>query len=183
LERRLPGRDCASEDCTKFIIDGMLGKLARWLRLLGNDAEYLRDLDDKELIRRASSGNMVLLTSDVELYRMASARGVVAYLVKGHNEPERLARIVKRFNLQLEFNPLSSRCPKCGARIEEVSKESVRDEVPPSTYETYDKFWMCTNMYCGKVYWRGSHWKNIMEVLANTNRLLNEKQPKKADLR
>jgi hypothetical protein len=154
------------------MIDGMLGKLARWLRLIGNDAEYSTNLPDKELIRRASNGNMVLLTSDVNLYRMASSRGVVTYLVKGENEPERLARTVKRFNLQLEFNPSSSRCPKCGATITEVPKETVKNEVPPSTYETYERFWMCTNPNCGKVYWRGSHWKNIMEVLANTNKLI-----------
>jgi uncharacterized protein with PIN domain len=152
----------------------MLGKLARWLRLIGNDAEYAKDLSDRELIRKASGGDMVLLTSDVHLYRRAAARGVVSYLVKGKSEPERLARIVKRFNLPLKFDPLSSRCPKCGARIEETPKESVRDQVPPSTYEAYDKFWICTNPYCGKVYWRGSHWKNIMEVLANTNKLLQE---------
>ena len=154
------------------MIDGMLGKLARWLRLIGNDVEYSNNLTDRELIRKASSGNMILLTSDVSLYRMASTRGVVAYLVKGKNEPERLASIVKRFKLQLEFSPSSSRCPKCGERIEEVPKESVKDKVPLTTYETYDKFWMCTNPGCGKVYWRGSHWKNIMEVLVNTNKLL-----------
>ncbi len=157
---------------TKFMIDGMLGKLARWLRLIGNDVEYCTDLNDRELIRKASASNRVLLTSDVDLFRMASARGVVALLVKEKNEPERLAKIVRRFNLQLKFDPLLSRCPKCGAVIEEVSKELVKNEIPPSTYEAYQKFWICTNPYCDKVYWQGSHWKNIMEVLANTNRLV-----------
>ncbi len=154
------------------MIDGMLGKLARWLRLIGNDVEYSRDLGDKELLRRASTSSMVLLTSDLNLYRLAVAKGVIAYLVKGKNEPERLASIVKRFNLRLEFNPSSSRCPKCGAEIEEAPKETVRNEVPDSTYEAYDEFWICTNPYCRKIYWRGSHWKNIMEVLADTHKLL-----------
>jgi len=155
----------------------MLGKLARWLRLIGNDVEYSRDLSDKELIRKASAGNMVLLTSDVNLYRTASARGVITYLVKGRSEPERLARIVKRFNLQIRFDPSASRCPKCGAKIEEVTKEMVKDELPPSTYRAYNQFWICINPYCGKVYWRGSHWKNILEVLANTDKLLRDQTP------
>jgi hypothetical protein len=154
------------------MIDGMLGKLARWLRLIGNDVEYARDISDKELIRRAYSSKKVLLTSDLNLYRMAVARGVIAYLVKGKNEPERLASIIKRFNLQLEFNPSSSRCPKCGAEIEKVSKESVRSEVPDSTFDAHNEFWTCTNPYCRKVYWRGSHWRNIMEFLAETHRIL-----------
>jgi uncharacterized protein with PIN domain len=157
-------------------MDGMLGRLARWLRLIGNDVEYSRDLSDTELMRKAFGGNMALLTSDVSLYRTAAARGLVTYLVKGKNESEKLARIVKRFNLELKFDPSSSRCPKCGARIEQVSKESVRNEIPPSTYETYNKFWICTNPYCGKVYWRGSHWKNIIEVIANTNKILQNQE-------
>ena len=166
------GRPFRSETETKFITDGMLGKLARWLRLIGNDVEYCRDLNDKDLIRKASTKNTVLLTSDVSLYRIASQRGVVAYLVKGTSETERLARIVKRFNLELKYDPLVSKCPKCSARIEETSKESVRDEVPQLTYEAYNEFWICTNPDCGKVYWRGSHWKNILETIDNTNKLL-----------
>lgn len=166
------GKSLRSEDETKFITDGMLGKLARWLRLIGNDVEYCRDLGDKELMRKASTKNTALLTSDVNLYRMASQRGIIAYLVKGTTETEKLARIIKRFNLELKFDPLVSRCPKCGARIEETSKESVRDEVPQITYEAYSEFWICTNPECGKVYWRGSHWRNILETLDNTNKLL-----------
>jgi len=155
----------------KFIADGMVGRLARWLRLIGNDVEYSRELADDELIRRAVAEARTLLTSDVELYRRAIADGAEAFLVKGRTEAERLARIAKRFKIDLNIDATTSRCPTCNAAIRPVKKEQVKERVPPSTYEVFDEFWECTNSDCGKIYWQGSHWKKIGEHLSKAERL------------
>jgi len=159
----------------KFIADGMVGRLARWLRLIGNDVVYSRDLTDNELIRRAVAEARILLTSDVELYRRAVADGADSFLVKGRTEAERLARIAKRFRIDLDIDTATSRCPTCNATIRPVKKEEVKGMVPPSTYKVFNEFWECTNRDCGKIYWQGSHWKKIGEHLSKAERLARER--------
>jgi len=157
----------------KFLIDGMLGKLARWLRLLGYDVDYEKDVSDSQLISWADSRGCVLLTSDIMLHRLAVARGVKSYLVKGGSEAERLSRVAKRFNLNLDVNLQTSRCPTCGSPIKPVSKTSVIGKVPLTTYRAYRQFWVCINPNCEKIYWKGSHWKKIYENLSKAKKLVD----------
>jgi len=147
----------------KFLADGMLGKLTRWLRMIGCDVKYFNDLDDKDLISISIKENRVLLTRDIELFRRAVSKGADAFLVEGRDEIEKLAEISKHFNVKLEVNVENSRCPKCNARIYPVSKSKVEGKVPPATFRFYNKFWECPE--CGQIYWRGSHWKKINRTL------------------
>ncbi len=154
----------------KFLVDGMLGKLAKWLRLMGHDTKY-SIFPDKTLINEAIKEKRILLTSDIALYREAVARGVEAYLVKGKNEIERIAELAKKFNLKIEVNVESSRCPLCGSLLKKVEKTLVKEKVPSQTFNFYNDFWVCINQKCGKIYWQGSHWKKINEVLLQARKL------------
>ena len=149
----------------RFVLDGMLGKLTRWLRMIGNDALYLNDAKDRDLVANAVKENRILLTSDVALYRLATARGADAYLVRGRTEAERLASLASRFKLDLSVDAADSRCPVCGSPLKEASKEEVRGKIPAATFNAFSEFWTCRNPECAKVYWRGSHWENIHAVL------------------
>ena len=75
----------------RFVADSMLGKLARWLRMLGQDVMYSTELNDSALIEVAKKENRVLLTKDLELYKRAIARGLDAFYVEGKVESDRLA--------------------------------------------------------------------------------------------
>jgi uncharacterized protein with PIN domain len=112
-------------------------------------------------------GRFVVLTRDRTLSREARRRGVDAFLVEGGNEEERLASVAREFNLVLD--PVMARCTLCGGRLDPVSKDDVEGEVPPDSLEAYNKFWRCGG--CGKVYWRGSHWRRIVEKVAEASRL------------
>ena len=101
----------------RFLLDGMLGKLSRWLRMLGYETIYQNDSSDNELLVAAKRDSLILLTSDEELYRTASIRGLESFLIQGCTEPERLANLAKRYNLTLKINPKDSRCPACGSWI------------------------------------------------------------------
>jgi uncharacterized protein with PIN domain len=149
----------------RFLLDGMLGKLTRWLRMMGHDALYLNDAKDRDLVTTAIKESRILLTSDVALYRLATARGADAYLVKGQTEAERLARLASRFKLDLSVHATDSRCPICGSSLKEASKEEVREKIPAATFNAFNEFWTCSNSECAKVYWQGSHWENIHAVL------------------
>lgn len=152
----------------------MVGRLARWLRLIGNDVEYLSNCSDKHLVRKALAEDRVLITSDTELYRYAVSKNAEAYLVKEKTESERLARIADRYGLDLKAEAERSRCPTCNSMIEAVDKRDVADKVPLSTFSIFDEFWRCTNPDCGKIYWRGGHWENIEKHLAKAQTILSK---------
>jgi len=147
----------------KFATDGMLGKLTRWLRMLGQDVVYTGSMDDKELIQKVKKEKRILLTRDLELYKQAIGRGAEAFLVEGTTEAQRLANLAKRFRFELEIDVKASRCPKCNMRIKPVSKADVINKIPKTTSAYYDEFWECLG--CQQVYWRGAHWKKIEKTL------------------
>jgi len=154
----------------KFVTDGMLGKLTRWLRMLGHDVEYTGSMDDRELIQKARNENRILLTRDIELYRQAIAKGAEAFLIENPNQTANLANLAKRFNFRLEVDMQASRCPKCNSKIKVVSKAKITDKIPKSTSSNYDQFWQCQG--CRQVYWRGAHWKKIDKTLEEAKNAL-----------
>jgi len=154
----------------KFITDGMLGKLTRWLRMLGHNVEYSRSDDDKKLIEKAKSEKRVLLTRDFKLYQQAMTQGVDTVLVKAATGAEKLADLARRFNFNLEIDVTVSRCPKCNTKIKAVSKDMVIDRVPKATSTHYNEFWECPG--CGQIYWQGAHWKRIEKTLKETRKTL-----------
>jgi uncharacterized protein with PIN domain len=160
----------------RFLLDGMLGKLARWLRMLGYEAEYMNDISDSDLLTMAKRDSLTLLTSDEELYRTAVARNIESFYVQGRTEPERLAALTERYGLSLQIDTSISRCPVCGWNIREVPKRDVEASVPAATFKVYRSFWVCTNPKCAKVYWHGSHWKRIEQTLESAKKILDNKK-------
>ena len=157
----------------KFITDGMLGKLTRWLRMLGQDVEYSRSVDDKKLIEMAKTEGRTLLTRDLKLYQQAMMQGVDAVLVEASTGAEKLADLARRFNFKLEIDVTVSRCPKCNTKIKPVPKDTVIDKVPKTTSFYYNEFWECPG--CGQVYWRGAHWKRIEKTLREAREVLEKR--------
>ena len=147
----------------KFLADGMLGKLTRWLRMIGCDVKYFNDLDDDELINISIKEDRVLLTRDIQLFRRAVSKGASAFFVESRDEVGKLAEIGEHFNLNLEINVENSRCPKCNTRIRSISKDKVKERIPPATFKFYNEFWECP--CCGQIYWQGSHWEKINRTL------------------
>jgi uncharacterized protein with PIN domain len=147
----------------KFLADGMLGKLARWLRMLGHDVEYSTKLSDSELLEKSKKENRVLLTMDLKLYQRAIAKSIDAFYLESKSESERLAEVSKRCNIKLEIDMDTSHCPLCNTKLNTASKDQLSSELEKNTFTYYDKFWKCPN--CGQVYWQGAHWKQIGSTL------------------
>jgi len=156
----------------KFITDGMLGKLTRWLRILGYDVEYRPDEADDKLIELAKKTGRTLLTSDLQLYRKATKMGVNTFLVDGKSDVENLAKTSKRFNLNIRTEEIEeTRCPVCNSKLRLALPSEVEGKIPTITLKTYKEFWICTNPKCQKIYWQGSHWKKIEEILKEVKKL------------
>jgi uncharacterized protein with PIN domain len=157
----------------KFIADGMLGKLTRWLRILGHNVKYSNKLDDAQLMAIAKKERRILLTRDLELYQQATAKGIQAFYVDGQTEAENLAKIAQRFGISLDIDMAKSRCPKCNAQVKPIPKEKVAGKVEESTYTYYNEFWECPK--CGQIYWQGAHWTRIRKTL-ETAKMLSKKE-------
>jgi uncharacterized protein len=147
----------------RFLADGMLGKLTRWLRMLGQDVVYSVQLDDNALLELAKKEERTLLTRDLELYKRAVARGIDAYYVEGKTEVERLAELAQRYHIPLKADMDRSHCPICNTKLAQANKGEIKAKLEPNTYLHYDKFWRCPN--CGQTYWQGAHWKQIQQTL------------------
>ena len=154
----------------------MLGKLTRWLRMLGCDVKYQNDLNDDELIKIAAEENRILLTRDVQLYRRAIINGIQAYLVRSRTETEKLAEVTQQFCIKLEIDATNSRCPKCNAGLEPVPKDEINDKVPQATSRLHNDFWKCID--CEKIYWHGSHWLKINRKLLDAKALVKPETQK-----
>jgi len=153
----------------KFVVDGMLGSLSRWLRMLGYEADYPRDVSDDELLELTASKRAILLTRDAELYRRAKVRNLEAFFVEGDDEPKRLANTATRYGLRLKISSIVSRCPTCNSPLRKAETDEIRERVPKGSLKHYSDFWVC--MGCGKVYWQGGHWKKINETLRRARAL------------
>jgi uncharacterized protein with PIN domain len=144
----------------KFIADAMLGRLAKWLRLMGFDVLYYPDIRDRELIRVAREQERTILTRDTGLMK---SRGVIdAVFVEADDLSAQLMQIREKLDFSAAA-PLG-RCEICNGSLSGVTgKEEIRDLVPDFVYRNYDHFVQCTG--CGKVYWEGSHYREIREKI------------------
>jgi uncharacterized protein with PIN domain len=160
----------------KFIADGMLGKLARWLRLAGHDVIYIGDLkvpageQDDALLSLSRREDRVLLTCDIELHRRARRAGAKSAFIQGSDLVDQLVQVSRRSGSKINIRPENSRCPMCNGMLEEAGKEEVEGKVPANVLEGQSEFWRCSS--CGKIYWHGTHWKTIVEMAERYNRMV-----------
>jgi len=143
----------------KFVVDVMLGRLARWLRLLGFDVIYQPDAHDDQLIAIAEAEERTLLTKDARLLRNRRVNG---YLVRSTRWEEQLREVIAEFHLHA-FIRAFTRCPECNTPLVEVDRESVRPRVPPKVYEQQQEFYRCPD--CARLYWAGTHVERMSRKL------------------
>ena len=158
-----------NDEPLQLLADGMLGKLAKWLRLLGYDTAYDNAATDLELARRARAEGRILLTRDREL---AGRRGLRTLLIQSEILEEQVREVQDA--LGPPPDPALSRCAVCNAALETVSSEEVADCVPPYVLRTQAEFRLCPG--CRRVYWAGSHMEMMREQLGHFTRLSADAQ-------
>lgn len=149
-------------DTVRFIADCMLGKLAKWLRMLGYDTLYIADADDDELVRIAVREDRILLTRDRRLCDRRMVRKRCVFVDWGSTK-EQVRQVLRELDLKVNPETLFTRCAVCNNEIVPVSKPTLEGCVPPYVYETQTEFGHCTG--CHRIYWRGTHIQHVLEAL------------------
>ena len=148
----------------RFVVDVNVGRLGKWLRAMGYDALFVPDVDDADLLEIARRESRILLTRDTHLLerRAVTTGGVRAVLVKGDHLAEQIQHVASVFGLEASQDFV--RCIECNAPLHGIGKAVVSERVPPHVFKTQDTFKECPT--CHKVYWRGTHWRNMKREMA-----------------
>jgi len=146
----------------KLLADAMLGKLAKWLRILGYDTAYMPDTDDDQLVRLALREDRVLLTRDRYLCERRIVRARCVFVDWG-TTAQQVRQVLDVLDLHPTEESLFTRCAVCNGEIAPVTKEEAADRIPPYVYKTQTEFGRCSQ--CDKIYWRGTHVEHVLAAL------------------
>lgn len=148
----------------RFVADVNVGKLGKWLRILGYDTLFFNPADDNALLRVAQQEGRVLLTRDTGLARRrAVRRGLVRAVLLESDDWRHQVRQLAR---DLGLSPVPdtfSRCVRCNTVLLPAERGSVAGLVPPYVFATKDRFMVCPD--CSRIYWRGTHWDRVREEI------------------
>lgn len=136
---------------TRFLVDTMCGRLARWLRILGYDSEWLDAAERKKLVVRALRESRTLLTRD---RRFEKTRGLRTLLLRSDRTEDQVGQVLRELGLEPDPDRFFTRCTFCNRPLEGVPKPEVRSEVPPFVFETQPRFFRCPA--CRRIYWGGT---------------------------
>ena len=148
-----------------FIVDVHLGRLARYLRVAGIDTLYENeDMGDEKIAHIASIENRIVLTRDVGLLKRSAVE--YGHWMRNKNSRAQLREVVSHYSLKRHFIPFS-RCVHCNGLISPIEKSAVEEKLPPGIRRDFKNFFSCTS--CSHVYWKGSHYKRILELLKSVS--------------
>jgi len=146
----------------RFLLDNHLGKLARYMRLLGLDTLYLNDeADDAELAEIAHREKRILLSRDRGLLKRGNV--VYGYCLRTRDSFKQLTAVLHRFQLHKEIAPWT-RCLRCNGLLKPVAKEEIMHRLEPKTKIYFDDFRICGD--CQQIYWRGSHYTRLQALIS-----------------
>ena len=160
-----------------FVLDVHLGRLAKYLRLLGFDTLYDRKFADAELAEISSSGRILLTRDRGLLKRKAITHG---YLIRSVKPRHQVVEVMRRFDLAKQTNPFT-RCLSCNEPLRRISKNQIMDRVEDRTRRFYDEFSICSG--CDKVYWKGSHYMAMKTLVNAIKSELGNKTPGSSESR
>lgn len=147
----------------KLLIDGPLGKLARWMRIMGYYCHYDPDLTSSLIITLAKEKKLFLFTKSLNTAKQAKLNEVAHILVNGKIIQEQLISLVTQ-NVQIDIPEIhNARCSICNGNLRIIIDKTV-EIIPKKSLEHYDQFFKCLN--CNQIYWEGSHWKKIRNTIS-----------------
>lgn len=148
----------------KFIVDCNVGKLTKWLRLMGYDTQFFDGRDDFRLVAMAQAEGRVILTRDTRIVkrRVITSGRLKAVLVQSDEPGRQIHQVIEALDLDCRFKPFTL-CLECNQVLVERDRGETKDLVPPYVYQTQSQFMQCPA--CHRIYWRGTHWQAMTKTL------------------
>lgn len=144
----------------KFILSRELGRLSKWLRILGFDTVYVNQENTAGLVMQALREDRLIITRN---HRLAASGRLKIFLLKSEKLQDQLSEILKGLKLSINNDMMFSRCIICNVELERIEKEQVRLKVPEYVFKTQENFIACPK--CKRIYWSGTHWGNVAQTL------------------
>ena len=140
----------------KFAVDCMLGKLAKWLKILGFDAVFFSKIEDDALLSLAREEQRILLTKDNAL--LERAKDIPSLYIESENWREQIVQVIEAYKLRPNVRP-HSRCIECNLPLKNLDRYHAKNLVTPYVFKHADGFAICSG--CGRVFWRGTHFRDM----------------------
>ncbi len=144
----------------KFLVTRELGRLVKWLRILGYDAEYFKAGNTGSLIVKALAEDRLIITRNRRLPQSCGRRIVQ---ISGEELGDQIAELLKQLKEPLNCDMMFRRCTICNTALLPVPKSEVKNRVPEYVFDRHDSFLTCPA--CKRVYWPGTHWGNMQQTL------------------
>ncbi len=143
----------------RFIADCHLGKLAKYLRIMGFDTLFFPHIEDDDLVIMANDEARIILTRDREL---SQRKNTPVFFLEPTDTKEQLITLIEHYHLKDHPAPLS-RCIVCNSPLQVIKKEEIVDRIPEKVKKHFDYFEYCSE--CDRIYWQGDHYRHMMEFL------------------
>jgi uncharacterized protein len=153
----------------RFLVDAMLGDIARKLRIFGFDTLYMKDISDSSILEMALQESRIILTRDKEFFRRVVKAGVEGVLMERYDQIDNIANALLKYGVRsLSFNPQTARCSRCNGILALIKASDLKGAIPNKILEKHHNFFQCS--YCNNIYWEGSHVKrlNLLTQKINT---------------
>lgn len=148
----------------KFIVDHNVGKLAKWLRIMGYDTLFFNGSNDSSMVSTALNEERVILTRATQIMkrRVVTSGRLSAIFIRSDDPEQQMCQVIEDLNLDCQFRPFAV-CLECNQPLLERSKQQVEERVPPYVFQTQSQYMECP--VCHRIYWRGTHWQAMTKKL------------------
>ncbi|KPJ60286.1 MAG: hypothetical protein AMJ42_01530 [Deltaproteobacteria bacterium DG_8] len=143
----------------------MLGKLSKWLRILGFDTLYYRDIEKDKLLALAVKENRQILTRKTSLKDRKDIKNLLLF-IKENDPVKQLQEVIEHYNLKIKPQNVFTLCLICNQKLKEISAELIKDKVPDYVANTQKAFSFCP--HCKRIFWKGTHYENMWQRIKET---------------
>jgi uncharacterized protein with PIN domain len=149
-----------------------VGKLARWLRMMGYDSLFFEGEDDSVMVRQALAEGRIILTRDTGIMkrRVVNNGRLRAVLLTSEDPAEQMRQLLGALDLLAGARPFTL-CLECNVPLVERRPEEIKERVPPYVFRTQTQYMECPK--CRRVYWRGTHWEAMKSKLEEMEKGVN----------
>jgi uncharacterized protein with PIN domain len=144
----------------RFVADVHLGRLTKYLRMMGFDIYYKNDFSDEEIVKISLKERRAILTRDIGILKRTEVTH--AYFIRTDKVEKQTEEVIRRFDLQNEIKEFS-RCLECNELLKSIKKETIIEQLPPKVSQTHNEFYQCPS--CKKIYWKGTHYQRMLSFI------------------